>query len=65
MDNLLVSGLCQVTTAELDLQSARAASGLASLGIGEDDGFALFLRNDLAFFEASWPPTCWAPMWRP
>jgi long-chain acyl-CoA synthetase len=34
-------------------RAARAASGLANLGISAGDIVALFLRNDLPFFEAS------------
>lgn len=36
-----------------DERSARAATGLRSLGIGPGDTVALFLRNDIAFLEAS------------
>lgn len=48
----IVSGLRRLTTVSLQERSARAASGLASLGIEAGDVIALFLRNDLAFFEA-------------
>ncbi|MCF8470294.1 MAG: AMP-binding protein [Parvibaculum sp.] len=34
-------------------RAARAASGFASLGIGPGDVIAIYLRNDFAFFEAS------------
>ncbi|MGO8919683.1 MAG: acyl-CoA synthetase [Stellaceae bacterium] len=34
-------------------RAARAAGGFAALGIGAGDAVALLLRNDLAFFEAS------------
>jgi long-chain acyl-CoA synthetase len=34
------------------LAAARAATGMASLGVGEGDFVALLLRNDFAFFEA-------------
>ena len=34
-------------------RAARAATGLASLGVGRGDTVALYLRNDIAFFEAS------------
>ena len=34
-------------------RAARAASGFASLGIGENGAVALVLRNDFAFFEAT------------
>lgn len=49
----IVSGLHRLSTAGLNERAARAASGLASLGVGQGDIVALFLRNDLAFFEAS------------
>lgn len=49
----IVSGVRRLTTPVLQERSARAASGLASLGIGPGDIIALFLRNDLPFFEAS------------
>ncbi len=52
MDNLLISGERRMTTSRLAERAARAAAALSSLGIGEDDGFALFMRNDFAFFEA-------------
>ena len=35
------------------VRGARVAAGLQSLGIGPGDGVALYLRNDLAFFEAA------------
>lgn len=38
---------------EVNETAARAASGLAALGLGEGDTLALLLRNDIAFFEAS------------
>lgn len=47
------SGARTLTAAKFQDHAARAASVLASLGIGEGDGVALYLRNDLAFFEAS------------
>ena len=34
-------------------RAARAASGLASLGVGRGDTVAVYLRNDFPFFEAS------------
>ena len=49
----IVSGARRISTAVLDERAARAASGLASLGIARGDIIALFLRNDFAFFEAS------------
>jgi long-chain acyl-CoA synthetase len=49
----IVSGERRLDSAALSERAARAASGLASLGIGRGDLVALYLRNDLAFFEAS------------
>ncbi len=49
----IVSGARRLSTAGMNERAARAASGLASLGVGQGDIVALFLRNDLAFFEAS------------
>jgi long-chain acyl-CoA synthetase len=49
----IVSGTRRLTTADLQVRAARAANGLRSLGIGQGDLIALYLRNDLAFFEAS------------
>ncbi len=49
----IVSGARRLTTAGMSERAARAASGLASLGVVAGDIVALFLRNDLAFFEAS------------
>ncbi len=49
----IISGARRLSTAGVNERAARAASGLASLGVGKGDIVALFLRNDLAFFEAS------------
>ncbi len=49
----IVSGARRLTTADMTERSARAATGLDSLGIGPGDIIALYLRNDFAFFEAS------------
>jgi len=46
------SGKRSLTTEELVLRGARAGAGLERLGIGAGDGVAIYLRNDLAFFEA-------------
>lgn len=48
----ITSGARRLATADLQERAARAATGLSSLGIGQGDIIALFLRNDLAFFEA-------------
>ena len=49
----LISGARTLGVAALGDRAARAASGLASLGIGPGDLVALYLRNDFPFFEAS------------
>lgn len=49
----IVSGARELTTAQLEERAARAASGLKALGVQPGDLVALYLRNDLAFFEAS------------
>lgn len=49
----IISGDRRIDTAAVDLRAARAANGLASLGVVRGDIIALFLRNDIAFFEAS------------
>ena len=49
----LISGARTLGVAALGDRAARAASGLASLGIGPGDLLALYLRNDFPFFEAS------------
>jgi long-chain acyl-CoA synthetase len=49
----LVSGSRRLSPAHLADRAARAATGLASLGLGRGDLVALYLRNDLPFFEAS------------
>jgi long-chain acyl-CoA synthetase len=46
------SGERHVTTEALNVRVARAASGLASLGVGPGDTVALYLRNDISFLEA-------------
>ncbi len=39
--------------AEIRDNAARAAGGLASLGVGDDSAVALMLRNDFATFEVN------------
>ena len=39
--------------AEIQANAARAAGGLAALGVAEDDSVALMLRNDFATFETN------------
>lgn len=50
---IIRSGSRALSTEELALRGAQVAAGLESLGVGPGDGVALYLRNDLAFFEAS------------
>jgi len=47
------NGEGRLTNEQVALRVAKAASGFASLGVGEGDGVALMLRNDIAFFEAA------------
>jgi long-chain acyl-CoA synthetase len=49
----IISGERRRSTAQINERAARAASGLASLGVGAGDTVALYLRNDFPFFEAS------------
>ncbi|HVY89458.1 MAG TPA: AMP-binding protein, partial [Hyphomonadaceae bacterium] len=49
----IVSGGRRLSTPQLQERAARAAAGLASLGVQRGDIIALYLRNDLPFFEAS------------
>ena len=39
--------------ADIQANAARAAGGLAALGVREDDSVALMLRNDFATFEVN------------
>lgn len=50
---MIVSGARRVALAELQARAQRAARGLHELGVREGDAVALFLRNDIVFFEAS------------
>lgn len=49
----IISGGRSLTSEALAERAARAARGLQSLGVGKGDLVALYLRNDLPFFEAS------------
>ena len=49
----IISGARSLSTEQLQDRAARAATGLASLGVGPGDLIAIYLRNDLTFFEAS------------
>lgn len=49
----IVSGDRRLSTNDLNLRAARAATGLDSIGVKPGDIIALYLRNDFPFFEAS------------
>lgn len=49
----MIAGDRRVDMAEVNRRAAQAASGLLDLGLGDGDAIALYLRNDIAFFEAS------------
>jgi len=49
----IVSGDRRISTAELGLRAAKAATAMDSVGVRPGDIIALFLRNDVPFFEAS------------
>jgi len=49
----IISGDRRITTEALMERAARAASGLRELGVGRGDTVAVYLRNDFAFYEAS------------
>lgn len=53
MDACILSGARTLALGDLSERAARAATGLASLGVGDNDAVALVLRNDFAFFEAT------------
>jgi len=50
---LIISGDRSLDAATLADRAERAAAGFESLGIGKGDSIALYLRNDLAFYEAA------------
>jgi long-chain acyl-CoA synthetase len=50
---LIISGSRRLTSEALHERALRAATALAGLGVGVGDGVALYLRNDIPFFEAS------------
>ena len=49
----VISGERRLGAAALNERAARAAAALASVGVGRGDIIALYLPNDLPFFEAS------------
>src|SRR5215213_11145223 len=48
-----ISGERRVPLAEVQRRAGKAAGGLRSFGVAAGDVVALVLRNDIAFFEAS------------
>lgn len=53
MTHFIQSGERRGALEQVLAEAARAASGLASIGVGEGDTVALLLRNDIALFEAT------------
>ena len=49
----VISGTREVTLDALVERAACAATGLGEIGVGKGDAVAVVLRNDFAFFEAS------------
>jgi long-chain acyl-CoA synthetase len=49
----IYSGKRRISSEDLGTRAARAAAGLASLGVGVGDTVAIYMRNDFAFYEAS------------
>lgn len=50
---VVVAGDRQRSQQDISINAARAAAGFSAIGVGPDDCIALMLRNDFAFFEAS------------
>jgi long-chain acyl-CoA synthetase len=50
----VVSGTREISRDALTERAACAATGLAELGVGAGDAIGIVLRNDFAFFEASY-----------
>ncbi|MGY9036623.1 MAG: AMP-binding protein [Rhodobacterales bacterium] len=50
-DGLIIAGTRRISQADMAQRAARAASAMASIGIGEGDSVAVILRNDIAFIE--------------
>ena len=53
LSGYIQSGDRSISRQELMERAARAAEGLAEVGVGTGDCVAILMRNDLAFFEAS------------
>ena len=50
----VISGEREMPREAILERAARAAAGLAELGVGAGDAIAVVLRNDFPFFEASY-----------
>jgi long-chain acyl-CoA synthetase len=53
MSAKLISGDREITLETLGVRAARAAGGLNAAGVKSGEGLAIMMRNDFAFFEAS------------
>ena len=53
MEGMIFSGDRVLTSSQFQRRVLCAAQGLSELGIGDGDSFALMLRNDFAFLEAT------------
>src|SRR5579862_1531700 len=54
MSHQIISGNRNIATPELLRRASRAATGLRAFGVTLGDRVALYLRNDFAYFEASY-----------
>src|SRR5208337_4486459 len=50
----VISGAREISRDALIERAACAATGLGALGVGAGDAIGIVLRNDFAFFEASY-----------
>ncbi len=53
MSGQIISGERVLSGQELMARAAHAAKGLTEIGLASGDGVAILMRNDIAFFEAS------------
>jgi long-chain acyl-CoA synthetase len=53
MIGVVISGDRTLKQSDLQARAAKAAAAFDSIGIGEDGGVAIMLRNDFGFFEAA------------
>lgn len=50
---MIISGQRSISNSEMQSRTARATTGLRSIGVGDQSPVALMLRNDFLFFEVS------------